>query len=159
MMIGDRSQLIGRYRQGHSQLAEAVAGLSEAELDATPPDGGWSAREIVHHTADSELTAAIRLRRLIAEDEPVIQGYDEELFARRLHYRERPIGPSLEAVRVARESCFALLDLLSGEEWARSGTHSDSGPYSVETWLGLYADHCHDHAAQIRRATGRASSA
>jgi hypothetical protein len=38
------------------------------------------------------------------------------------------------------------------EEWRRSGIHTDSGPYSVDTWLEIYAAHCHDHADQIARA-------
>ena len=70
-----------------------VEGLTEDELDARPADGGWTPREVVHHTADSEMTSAIRLRRLIAEDDPLIVAYDGDEFARRLHYADRPIEP------------------------------------------------------------------
>jgi len=89
----DRSALIEQYRQGPDRIAGAVRGLSAAELDYTPSDGGWSAREVVHHTADSELTSAIRLRRLLAEDHPQIIGYDGDEFARKLYYR-RAAGPA-----------------------------------------------------------------
>ena len=71
------------------------------ELDRRPAPGKWTSREIVHHLADSEMTSAIRLRRLLAEDRPVIVGYDQEEFARRLHY-DRPIGASLDALKAAR---------------------------------------------------------
>jgi hypothetical protein len=98
------------------------------------------------------MTSAIRLRRLVAEDAPQLAGYDEELFARRLHYSERPLEGSLEAVRGARASTLALLEVLTEEEWAREGTHSESGRYSIDDWLRIYAAHCHDHADQIRRA-------
>ena len=73
------------------------------ELDRRTAPGKWSAREIVHHLGDSEMTSAIRLRRLIAEEDPLIQGYDQEEFARRLFY-DRPIEASLAAFRAARES-------------------------------------------------------
>jgi hypothetical protein len=148
----ERTELIRRYRAGPDRIAAAVHGLSDAELDHLPRDGGWCAREVVHHTADSELTSAIRLRKLIAEEHPLIQGYDEMEFSRRLHYRERSIDTSLAAVRAARESSASILDCLSDAEWGRSGTHSESGAYSVDTWLEVYAAHCHDHAEQIARA-------
>ena len=94
----------------------------------------------------------MRLRLLLAEDKPTIHGYDEAEFARRLHYDTRPIEPSLDAMRAARESTATLLEDLSEEDWSRSGTHTESGAYSVETWLEIYAAHGHDHADQVRRA-------
>jgi hypothetical protein len=154
----DRSALIEQYRQGPDRIAGAVRGLSAAELDYTPSDGGWSAREVVHHTADSELTSAIRLRRLLAEDHPQIIGYDGDEFARKLYYRERPVQPSLDAIRGARETSASLLDLLREEDWKRAGTHSEIGAYSIDTWLEIYARHCHDHAEQIERALTEARS-
>ena|SRR5487761_1998078 len=150
----EREVLMARYREGYSAVREAVASLVEAELD-TRRGAGWTPREIVHHLADSEMTAAIRLRRLLAEERPGIAGYDEELFARKLHYGERPIAASLEAVRTARETSVELLGCLSEEEWAREGTHSESGRYTVEDWLKIYAAHPHDHAAQIVAAFQR----
>lgn len=140
-----------RYGAGYDEVVRALEGATDAELDARPAPGAWTAREIVHHLADSEMTSAIRLRRLIAEDSPVIHGYDQELFARRLYY-DRPLQPSLDAFRAARASTAALLERLTPAEWQRAGTHSESGPYSVERWLEIYADHAHNHADQIRRA-------
>jgi DinB family protein len=147
-----RRELIAQYREGPDVVERAVAGLRDEDLDRTPAGGGWSAREVVHHLADSEMTSAVRLRRLIAEDDPVILGYDEEEFARRLYYDARPPEASLAALRASRETTASILDRLTSEEWARSGTHSESGPYSVEAWLETYASHAHDHADQIRRA-------
>jgi hypothetical protein len=148
----DRAELIDRYRTGAADVLAAVAGLTDAELDRQPAPGEWTARQVVHHLADSEMTSAIRLRRLLAEDSPDIAGYDEAEFARRLHYDSRPIGPSLDALVAARETSAQLLDHLTGPEWARAGTHSESGTYSVGDWLVIYAAHAHDHADQIRRA-------
>jgi hypothetical protein len=155
MTPADRASLIAVYRGGHAQVVAAVDGLSDAQLDHRPGPGEWTAREVCHHLADSEMTSAVRLRRLLAEDDAVIAGYDEEEFARRLHY-DRPIEASLEAFRWAREATAALLDRLSEEEWARTGTHTESGPYGVETWLEIYADHGIAHADQIRKAVASA---
>ncbi len=151
MNTEDRKNLIQKYRAGVDAVIEAVNGLSEASLDNRAAEGEWTPREIVHHLADSEMTSAIRLRRLLAEDSPRIDGYDEEEFARRLHY-DRPIENSLAALKAARETTADILDRLNEEEWQRAGTHSERGVYSVEAWLEIYASHAHDHAEQIGRA-------
>jgi hypothetical protein len=148
----NREALISRYCEGPAVLADAVSRLTERQLDHKPADGGFSAREVVHHTADSEMTSAIRLRRLVAEDNPQITGYDPDLFAARLHYSSRPVQPSLDAIRAARESTASILEALTEAEWERAGTHSELGPYSVDKWLEIYAAHCHDHADQARLA-------
>ena len=146
-----RRALIEQYKDGYRVLTEALHDITDAELDARPGPGEWSAREIVHHLADSEMTSAIRLRRLLAEDRPLIGGYDEVEFARRLYY-DRPIEASLEAVKAARRTTVEILERLSETEWRREGTHSESGHYGVERCLEIFAAHAHDHAAQIQRA-------
>ena len=146
-----RRQLIERYKQGYAVVAEAITGASDAELDFSPGEGKWTIRQIVHHLADSEMTSAIRLRLLVAADRPAIAGYDQEEFARRLYY-DRPIGPSLDAFRAARETTAEILDRMSDAEWQREGTHSEVGRYTVAKWLEIYAQHAHGHADQIRNA-------
>ena len=147
-----RRGLLDRYGAGIDAVRAALAGITEAELDRQPaePDG-WTARQVAHHLADSESMAYIRLRRLIAEDDPLIQAYDEPEWARRLHY-DRPIETSVAVLAAVRAASLQLLESLTPAEWLRTGTHSESGPYSVEGWLEIYAGHSHDHADQIRRA-------
>jgi len=149
--MATRAELLERYRTGYDAIESALEGITEAELDAREGPDEWTPREVVHHLADAEMRAAIRLRQLIAEDDPVIQAYDEVTYTKRLHY-DRPIATSLGAIRASRETSAELLDRLTPDEWKRAGTHTESGPYSVETWLEIYASHAHDHADQIRRA-------
>lgn len=150
-----RRKLIDQYKSGYREVMEALEGAALAELDVRPAPGKWSAREIVHHLADSEMTAAIRLRLLLAMDNPAIVGYDQDAFAQRLHY-DRPLEASLEAFRWARISTAELLDRLSPADWKRQGRHSEMGPYGVERWLEIYAEHARKHARQIRRARASA---
>jgi DinB superfamily len=152
MEQGTRDQLVETYKEGTRVFAEALEGITDGELDARPGPEEWTAREVVHHMADSEMTSAIRLRRLIAEDAPTIGGYDQEEYAQRLFYDERPIEASVEAVAAARKTTAEILDRLDEAQWARGGTHTESGPYGVEDWLEIYAAHAHDHADQVRRA-------
>ena len=153
MEAEERKALIRRYRDGHRAIVEALDGLRDDELDRSASNE-WTPRMIAHHLADSEMTSAIRLRRLIAENNPVINGYDEMEFAQKLT-SDRPIEPSIEAMRWARESTAQILERLTEEEWQRAGTHSERGPYSVEDWLTICANHGHDHAKQIERSRGR----
>ncbi|MHB8588290.1 MAG: DinB family protein [Candidatus Dormibacteraceae bacterium] len=148
-----RKQLIKRYRDGHRVVMEALKGITLEELDRSAT-GEWTPRQTAHHLADSEMMSAIRIRRLLTEDEPVLHGYDEAAFASKLT-SNRPIEPSLEAMRWARETSAQLLERMADEDWRKVGTHSESGPYSVEDWLTIYAAHAHDHAAQIKRARGK----
>ena len=153
MKADERAGLIARYRDGHRVVKEAMAGITEDELDHSST-GEWTPRQIAHHLADSEMMSAIRIRRLLTEDEPVIHSYDEAAFARLLT-SDRPIEPSLEAMRWARETCAQLLERMTEADWRRVGTHTESGPYSAEDWLTIYAAHAHDHAEQILRARGK----
>lgn len=154
MNAAERQELIDQYADGYRVIVEALDGATAAEMDAREAPDEWSPREIVHHLADSEMTSAIRLRRLIAEDDPEITGYDQDVFARRLYY-DRPIDPSLAAFNAARMSTADILERLTEEEWARAGRHSESGTYSVIDWLQIYAVHAHEHAEQIRRARAK----
>jgi hypothetical protein len=147
-----RRKLVAQYKDGYRVVVDALAGATDAELNASPAPGKWTPREIVHHLCDSEMTAAIRLRLLIASDRPQIAGYDENAFARHLYYDTRSIQTSLEAFKAARLTTGEILDRLSDAEWQREGTHSEIGAYSVERWLEIYAAHAHNHAGQIRVA-------
>ena len=151
MTSEERQQLIATYKDGYSEVAAALEGFPQDSLTAHPIAGKWSAAEIVHHLADSETTSGLRLRRLLVEDHPLIQGYDQDAYAAALNYNRREIAPSLEAFRAARATAAQLFEFMADEDWHREGTHSESGSYGVEDWLKIYAAHAHNHAAQIRR--------
>jgi hypothetical protein len=151
MQPDERQQLIAQYKDGYRVVADALVKITAEELDAVPAPGKWSARQIVHHLADAEMTAAVRFRILVAEDRPVIKGYDQERFAGRLHY-ERSHEASLELFRAARASTAELMACLTEADWLREGTHTDLGRFGLDTWLRIYGPHAHRHADQIRLA-------
>lgn len=147
----ERQELIDRYTDGYNEVVRALEGFPADKLTAHPIHGKWSAAEIIHHLADSEMTSAIRLRRLLVEDKPVIQGYPEAVYAVRLLYNNRDIAPALEAFKAARATTVQLLEQMTEEDWQLEGAHSESGKYGTEDWLRIYAAHAHGHADQIRR--------
>ncbi|MDQ6742160.1 MAG: DinB family protein [Candidatus Dormibacteraeota bacterium] len=145
-----RTELLSRYRLGAAALLETLARLPEEYMDRSTEADGWTPRMVAHHVADAELTGGARLRRLIAEDSPRIQSYDQDAYAQRLHY-ERPLSGSLALIAAITESNAELLESLSEEEWARAGVHEERGAYTAETWLTVYAGHCQAHAEQVAR--------
>ncbi len=147
----ERVKLVRQYAAGCDEVLQALEGFPAGKLTVRPFRGKWTAAEIVHHLADSEMTAAIRLRRLVAEERPLIHDYDQEAFAARLRYNERDIEPALEAFLAARATTVQVLERMTAQEWARQGWHTEGGPFGPERWLAIYAAHAHNHAAQIAR--------
>jgi DinB superfamily len=157
MTRDERKTLIDQYNDGYRVVAEALAGAKDEDLDARPSPGKWTAREVVHHLADSEMTAGIRLRLLVAFDNPVIYGYDQDAFARKLFY-DRPIEASLDAFKSARKTTGEILERMTDADWTRPGAHTEHKgvKYTAERWLEIYASHAHKHAEQILVARGSA---
>lgn len=125
MDANERKRLIRQYRDGYRVVVKALDGVTDDELDQSAT-GEWTPRQIAHHLADSEMMSAIRIRRLLVEAEPMLYGYDEKAFAERLT-SDRPVQPSLEAMRWARETCLQLLDRMTEDDWRIAGTHAESG--------------------------------
>jgi hypothetical protein len=152
MEARERQHLIAQYRDGARAVSEALASLPAGGLDRHA-GGEWSARQVIHHIADADLIEGVRLRRILAEDDPELPWVDEAKHAQRLHY-ERAIETSLAVFLAVVASNAALLDCLSEAEWLRAGRHSVTGRYSVEDWLRKMSQHAHEHAAQMLRAAG-----
>ena len=139
------------YANATAEFLKIVQELNEAELDSSS-SGGWTARQVIHHVADSEAQSYARLRRLIAEPGTQIQGYDEGGWGENetLGYRDLPIAQSLEVFKAVRASSLEIIKRLNPNQLDNSGTHSESGEYTVKTWLDTYISHPLEHAAQIK---------
>lgn len=147
----ERQTLIEVYARGPERLRAALAEVPEEARKWRPGPGKWSAHEVVVHCADAETNAALRLRYLLAEKEPLIVGYDQDAWARRLDYNGQPLEPSLAATEAARARTVPLLRGMSEADWAREGRHTESGRYTADDWLRIYAQHLEGHAGQIER--------
>lgn len=147
----ERAALIERYANGPAVLKAALAKIPAEALKWRPGPKRWSAHEIILHCADSESNGAARLRYVMAEEKPVIQGYDQDRWAAALDYHSLPLEPALAAVEAVRANLVPLLGRLTDEQWQRVGHHSESGPYAAEDWLKIYAEHLEKHAGQLER--------
>jgi hypothetical protein len=147
----ERRRLIDKYAEGPGRLRSAIESVPEEARKWRPAEGKWSGHEIVCHCADAETVAAMRIRFLLCEVDPLIYAYDQANWARDLDYHAAPLGPSLETVRAVRAHTAEMLRRLPEEAWSKRGRHSEAGPYGAEDWLRIYAEHVHNHAGQIER--------
>lgn len=146
-----RKPFLDRYRTGPDLLKQAWEEVPVEARAWRPGEGRWSAHEVVVHCADSETYAAIRIRLLLAEPEPLIVGYDENVWARRFDYSASDPELAMHLVETVRAHTSTMLAHLPDEAWGRLGRHTQSGPYGTDDWLRSYGEHLEIHAAQIRR--------
>jgi hypothetical protein len=143
-------EIASMYEFATQKFVDAVATFPVNDLDK-PKKDGWNARQIIHHLADSESQSYARLRRLIAEPGTTIQGYDENKWAasQTLGYKELPIDASLALFKASREASLQIIKRLTPELLMNSGTHTESGAYTVQKWLDSYTRHPQEHAEQL----------
>jgi hypothetical protein len=144
-----RDKLIDEYAHGPRRLREALATVPPEAIQWRPKPGEWSAHEVVVHCSDSETQSASRIRVVVSEKDPVIQGYDEAQWARDFDYHAHPLDVALVTVDAVRANTAALLRRLPESAWTKAGRHTESGRYTAEDWLVIYADHLENHARQI----------
>ncbi len=156
-LLGDRDPF-DVLRQTPALLARRLSDLPAAEIRRPEAPGKWSVGAVVQHLADSELVWGYRARMILAHDRPPIIGYDQDLFAERLHYDQADAPFAVEQFRVLRESNLRLVGRASPAERLRFGVHAERGEESIDQLIRLNAGHDLLHLRQIdrvRAAIGR----
>lgn len=135
-------------------LREAVRGLDDEQLNTPYREGGWTVRQVVHHLADSHLTAFHRMRKALTEDWPEIAGYDEKAFAE-LADCAAPVEWSLDLIEGLHARWVMMLYSLSAEQWTRGYRHAERGPQALELAVLLYGWHARHHVAHVTSLRAR----
>lgn len=149
-LLADRDP-IAVLKETSSALTRAIAGLAADRLRAPEAPGKWSIAQVLQHLADSDLVWGWRLRMILAHDRPVITGYDQDLWADRLHYADADPSAALASFGVLRGDNLGLLAQATPADMKRVGVHSERGEESVAHLCRLYAGHDLLHLRQIDR--------
>jgi hypothetical protein len=152
----DRLDAMASLAEMPELLRAAIRSLSAAQINTPYRDGGWTVRQVVHHLADSHMTAFFRLRKALTEDWPVVEGYNEGSFAT-LHDVAAPVEWSLELVEGVHARWVMLLQSMTEEQWHRGFYHSERGKMALDVATLLYGWHSKHHVAHIthlRRVQG-----
>ena len=147
----DIREAAAAYESATQFFLNLARGVTPELLDVHH-ENGWSARQIIHHVADSEAQSYARLRRLIAEPGTTIQVYDEASWGENetLGYKDLPIALSLDVFMAVRASSLEIIKRLKTNQLENAGIHSESGKYTIQKWLETYIRHPLEHATQIR---------
>jgi hypothetical protein len=151
----DIREAAAAYESSTQFFLNLARGVTPELLDVHH-ENGWSARQIIHHVADSEAQSYVRIRRLVAEPEgSVIQGYDEGVWAEceKLGYKDAPVENSIAVYAAVRAGSLDVLKRLEESDLMKFGEHSESGKFTIEKWLVNYTKHPLDHGDQLIRAT------
>jgi hypothetical protein len=148
-------KLIEHYAAGGEKLSLAIRGLTREDLLAVPAAdagvGKWSIQQVVIHCMDSDLIATDRLKRMIAEDNPSLIGYDENKFVQNLYYPEQPADVAVQIVDLNRRVFAEVLRRLPESAWSRKGTHNERGAVNVGGYLKSTVDHLDHHLNFIHK--------
>ena len=143
------------YEAATQYFLNLARGVSADVIDVHA-ENEWSARQCIHHMADSEAQSYARLRRLVAEPEgSIIQGYDEVAWANepKLAYADGPVANSIAVFAAVRAASLDLLKRLEVSDLEKFGEHTEAGRYTIARWIETYTRHPYDHGDQLVRAT------
>jgi uncharacterized damage-inducible protein DinB len=147
------SQLIDQYEAGAEKVAQAIRNLTPEDLLAVPDPaanvGRWSIQEVVIHLSDAEAAFADRFRRMMAEDDPILYAWDENLFAQRLHYDKQSAADAAELVRLTRVQAARILRAAGPAALSRTGNHSERGPIRLDHAIAHANAHLDHHVKFI----------
>ena len=145
-------EIASAYEAATKEFLDIALSVPADKLDDNDGEN-WSSRQVIHHCADSEAQSYARLRRLVAEPNPVIQGYDENLWAKdvTLGYTTLPVENSIAVFTAVRAGSLDIIKRLKPEQLELTGTHTEAGEYSLKRWLETYTRHANNHADQIKQ--------
>lgn len=150
-----RRRWIEQIAETPARLREALAGLTEEQLDTPYRDGGWTVRQVAHHVPDSHMNAYTRFKLGLTEDAPTIKPYDEQGWALLEDTRTTPLEVSLALLDALHLRWVNVLRGIADEQWRRSIHHPENGRMRLDFLLGLYAWHGRHHVAHVTRLRER----
>jgi hypothetical protein len=143
------SELLDRYAAGPALLRAATKDVGPEKLRLRPVPGRWSTMEVVCHLSDAEAVYAERMKRVLAEAEPPLRGFDPDVWMPRLAYHDRDLDEELRIVDLVRGQMLRILRPLRPEEFQRRGIHSEDGPLTLEALLERITGHVPHHVRFI----------
>ncbi|OPH57674.1 metal-dependent hydrolase [Paenibacillus ferrarius] len=145
-----RIQTIHQIADIVNSLRDVVSRLNDDQLQVSYRPGGWSTQQIIHHMADNDMNAYLRLKRALTEDEPIANSYREDLFAELNEYKDMPIEMSVLLLEQLHMRMITLLNSLQTEEFQRKFKTQALGLITIDTALQRFVWHNQHHISQIK---------
>jgi hypothetical protein len=148
-----RRRWIGEWSALPENMRRALAALPPNGLDTPYREGGWTARQVVHHVADSHLNAYTRIKLALTEANPTLKTYEEQLWAELVDGKTADPSVSLGILDGVHRRLTLVLESLTPEQFARPAVHPSNGPMNVDSLLQMYAWHSRHHVAHVHLIT------
>lgn len=132
-----------------SRILEVVRQLTPEKLDTPYRPGGWTARQVVHHCADSHMNAFIRFKLALTEDAPVIKPYEEAAWAEQPDYK---MGPEISLILLGsvHKRWVTLMGSMDEADWDKTFIHPQyNRVQKLRQTVMLYAWHAEHHLGHI----------
>ncbi len=150
-MIDERAELLKTLRATPIVVRRLVAGLSDATIRARPAEGEWAIIEVLAHLGDTDERTVARIRRMLSEEDPTLEPYDQAALATERNYIGMDLDLELDRFAAIRAEQVELLSSLDDAGWSRVGQHGEHGRVSVRELTAHTAGEDGDHLAQIAR--------
>lgn len=153
----ERDISVDAYLAGPAELRAAIAGMDAKQMTARPVPGRWSALEVVCHLADTEANIAHRIKRVLAEEQPVFDRVQPDRMLAALAYHDRDADEELALFDATRRQVARILRASPPEAWERTGLVGDRGARTAAQMLNGAIGHLAHHLpfiAEKRRALG-----
>ncbi|MEO7921158.1 MAG: YfiT family bacillithiol transferase [Thermoanaerobaculia bacterium] len=144
-----RLAFIEQLDEAPGRLRAAVKGMTELQLDTPYRAGGWTVRQLVHHVPDSHINAYTRFKLALTEQNPDIKTYEEDRWANLPDVRSVPVETSLTLLEALHGRWVALLQALDADDFTRTFQHPESGAFTIDRALAMYAWHGRHHVAHV----------
>ena len=147
----DRTRWIVEMAALPGEIRALATEIGEARLERTYRPGGWTARQVIHHVADSHMNGYARWRLALTEDTPTIKPYAEAAWAELDDAREMEVEVSLRLLESLHKRWVRLLYSLPEASFERGYVHPEfGGKVTLGQSLANYAWHGRHHLAHLR---------
>lgn len=148
-------ELLKEYKEATDNFIAAAKAIPSEKIHKSPSNDEWSPANIIHHLADSEAHFYTRYLKILTEDVPQTDFFDEEVYPVRLKYEKRDVEKSLILLQALRESFYNIMSNFTSEEWERKGKNSDVGEYPIIALIKKTRTHMKDHLSQLNEAVSK----
>lgn len=149
------AELLKEYKEATDNFIAAAKAIPADKLHKSPSNDEWSPANIIHHIADSEANFYIRYLKILTEEIPQTDFFDEEVYPVKLKYDKRDVEKSLLLVQALRESFYNIMSNFTPDEWERKGKNSDVGEYPIIALIKKTRTHMKDHLNQLNEAVAK----
>ncbi|HKJ47835.1 MAG TPA: putative metal-dependent hydrolase [Christiangramia sp.] len=137
-------------------LKQAVQPLSKKQFNTPYRPEGWTLKQLIHHIADSHMSALLRFKWALTEDEPTIKAYDEKSFAQLYDSKLAPVEISLDFISALHGKWVILLENMSQADFEKTYVHPETGKrFTLKEALGHYSWHGKHHYAHLHNLLKR----